>query len=156
MVSAGGDLLSALTPVVEVLDDLEVAYQVGDPWRVRCTAWREPRWTSISLRSWTQATWSGLSPGWRRPYDQEALARRKADRLEESDDAREFFVATAEDVILTKLEWFEREERTSGRQWTDVLGVLRVQGDSMDVEYLRRWAAELGIADLLMRGLSER
>ena len=92
----------------------------------------------------------------RRPYDREALARREADRLEESDDAREFFVATAEDVILTKLEWFDRGGRASERQWNDVLGVLRVQGDSVDAEYLRRWAEELGIADLLERALNER
>jgi len=92
----------------------------------------------------------------RRPYDRAALARREADRLEDADDAREFFVATAEDVILTKLEWFDRGGRTSERQWIDVLGVLRVQGDSVDVEYLRRWAGELGIANLLERALNER
>jgi hypothetical protein len=91
-----------------------------------------------------------------RAYDHEALGRRRADRLDESPDAREFFVATPEDVVLAKLEWYERGGRTSERQWSDVLGVLRVQGEAIDLEYLRRWAGELGVRDLLDRAVQDR
>jgi hypothetical protein len=43
----------------------------------------------------------------------------------------------------------------SERQWRDVLGVLRVQGEALDLEYLRRWAAGLQLTELLQRALDE-
>ena len=57
---------------------------------------------------------------------------------------------------MAKLEWFDRGGRVSERQWGDVLGVLRVQGETLDIEYLRQWADELGLAELLDRALDER
>lgn len=49
--------------------------------------------------------------------------------------------------MLSKLEW-AREGR-SERQVEDAAAVLAVSGPSMDRAYLNRWAAELGVADLL-------
>jgi hypothetical protein len=54
-----------------------------------------------------------------------------------------------EDTVLFKLRWFRLGGETSDRQWNDVLGVLRVQGDRLDAAYLDRWAAEIGVKDLL-------
>ena len=51
--------------------------------------------------------------------------------------------------MLHKLEWYRAE--VSDRQWADIVGVLSVQGDALDREYLDRWAAELGISELLDR-----
>jgi hypothetical protein len=39
----------------------------------------------------------------------------------------------------------------SDRQWNDVLNVIKVQGEQLDLAYLRRWAIQLGVADLLER-----
>ena len=47
----------------------------------------------------------------------------------------------------------ERGE-TSERQWWDILGVLRVSPD-IDLAYLQRWAALLGLTDLLARALAQ-
>jgi hypothetical protein len=91
-----------------------------------------------------------------RPYDREALARRSLDRLDESPDSREVFLASPEDVILAKLEWYDRGDRTSERQWGDILGILRVQAGALDTAYLRRWADELGLRELLDRAQEER
>jgi hypothetical protein len=44
----------------------------------------------------------------------------------------------------------------SETQWNDVLGVIAVQGDSLDMAYLREWAGYLGIADLLGQALAEK
>lgn len=62
---------------------------------------------------------------------------------------REFPIASAEDILLNKLEWFKIGGEISERQWLDVIGVLRVQRSDLDWAYLRKWAAELEISDLL-------
>jgi hypothetical protein len=62
-------------------------------------------------------------------------------------------VASAEDTILAKLEWFQLGAGVSERQWGDVLGMIRTQGERLDVQYLRRWAAVLGVPELLERAL---
>ena len=41
---------------------------------------------------------------------------------------------------------------TSDRQWNDVLGCLGA--GARDAEYMRRWARELGVEDLLERALA--
>ena len=69
--------------------------------------------------------------------------------------SRAAYFATAEDLILSKLEWFRLGGESSDRQWGDVLGVLRVQGSALDRPYLRRWAKQLGLTDLLDRALKE-
>ena len=43
----------------------------------------------------------------------------------------------------------------SDRQWGDVTGVMKVQAENLDLAYLRRWADELRLRDLLDRALSE-
>jgi len=90
-----------------------------------------------------------------RRYDREALARSLEDTLADDPSARRIKVKTPEDVILSKLEWYRLGGETSERQWADVLGVLRVQEGRLDLEYARRWAVELGVADLLERALQD-
>jgi len=55
------------------------------------------------------------------------------------------FVVSPEDAILSKLEWFGESER----QFRDAQGVAVVQWDTLDKEYLRKWARELNVEDLL-------
>ena len=59
------------------------------------------------------------------------------------------YVASAEDTILTKLEWYRMGGESSDRQWNDVLNVIKVQGEQLDRDYLMHWARQLGVADLL-------
>ncbi len=51
--------------------------------------------------------------------------------------------ATAEDTIVAKLEW--ASQSGSERQLEDVAGILRVQGERLDLAYIERWVAELGL-----------
>lgn len=63
-------------------------------------------------------------------------------------------VSAPEDTILKKLE----RSRLSGgseKQFGDALRVYEVQAGQLGEEYLREWAAELGVADLLARMLDE-
>lgn len=87
-----------------------------------------------------------------RDYDRAAMSRATPDTLGE--DAPSFRIASPEDIILSKLEWYRAGGGVSKRQWRDVMGVIAVQGDRLDKQYLRKWAVSLGIDDLLYRALS--
>jgi hypothetical protein len=89
-----------------------------------------------------------------RPFDRRALERV---RLEPSvpPDVPPLPLASAEDTVLAKLEWFRHGGETSERQWTDVLGVLRAGRAALDAGYMRSGAIELGVGDLLERALRE-
>jgi hypothetical protein len=69
--------------------------------------------------------------------------------------ASTIYLATPEDTILAKLEWYRLGDEVSDRQWRDILGVLAVQGDRLDLAYMRQWAATLGVSDLLEQALRE-
>jgi hypothetical protein len=43
----------------------------------------------------------------------------------------------------------------SDRQWRDIIGVLKTRAGEIDLDYLRKWAAELNVSDLLERALRE-
>jgi hypothetical protein len=64
-------------------------------------------------------------------------------------------VASAEDTVLQKLHWYELGNRVSDRQWTDILGVLKVQRQSLDFGYLEKWASHLKVEDLLRRAYAD-
>ncbi len=90
----------------------------------------------------------------KRPFDQVQFERRTLHVLS-IEPERTAYVASAEDTILAKLEWYRLGGQVSERQWRDVQGVLKVQADRLDMAYLRRWAAQLNVADLLERALQE-
>ena len=89
-----------------------------------------------------------------RPFDLNELVRGEY-RPMTADSTRGAMIATAEDTILAKLEWYRQSGELSERQWRDVLGILRVQGDRLDEVYLCRSAVELGVSDLLERARVE-
>jgi hypothetical protein len=64
-------------------------------------------------------------------------------------------VASAEDTVLQKLLWYRKGNMVSERQWNDVLGVLKVQRADLDFNYLKKWAEQAGVDDLLKRAFEE-
>ncbi len=63
-------------------------------------------------------------------------------------------VLSAEDAILSKLEWYRLGNEISERQWNDIIGMLSTQGSRLDMEYLQTWARDLGLQTLLMRAVA--
>ncbi|HYT91393.1 MAG TPA: hypothetical protein VEL76_21955 [Gemmataceae bacterium] len=88
------------------------------------------------------------------PFEEAALARRVQFSLPEQ-AGPPIDLLTAEDVILFKLHWYRLGNESSSQQWVDVLGVLKVQAGRLDEAHLDRFAAELGVGDLLARARKE-
>jgi hypothetical protein len=88
-----------------------------------------------------------LQRGWKidfiirrsRPFSRAEFERRMMVEIE----GFPLVVATAEDVLLAKLEWAQLGR--SERQLDDVAGVLRVRGDELDLPNIERWVADLGL-----------
>ena len=89
-----------------------------------------------------------------RPFDREAMSRRVKAQVFPG-VAAEFGLMTAEDIVLFKLEWYRIGGGISDRQLTDILGVIKTQGDALDAAYLDKWADVLDVADVLA-GLRKR
>lgn len=65
------------------------------------------------------------------------------------------WLPSAEDVILQKLAWYRLGGEVSERQWRDVQGVLKVQAENLDYDYLEKWAIFRNVSDLLLRAVHE-
>jgi len=88
------------------------------------------------------------------PFDQQAFSRRLQKAISE-DGSQQIFFTTPEDIILFKLAWCKASAEVSDRQWNDVQGVLKVQGDQLDMAYLNHWAKELSVSELLEKAIDE-
>lgn len=64
-------------------------------------------------------------------------------------------VSSPEDIIITKLRWYELGRGISDRQWNDLVLVIETQGDDLDWTYLEKWAAHFGLAELLDEAKAE-
>lgn len=89
-----------------------------------------------------------------RRFDEAQFERRKRHVIA-NDPERSAFVASAEDTILSKLDWYRQGGEVSEQQWRDVLGVLQVLGEDLDLPYLRSMASSLSVVDLLERALGQ-
>lgn len=83
------------------------------------------------------------------PFCREEFSRRKTEEVH----GIRLSIASPEDIILSKLEWARKTE--SERQLTDATGVAEVKWSELDFSYLRHWAQELDVEDLLARVLAE-
>jgi hypothetical protein len=88
-------------------------------------------------------------------WSREQMRLREGKNLVEGDDSTVRLVSNPETTVLQKLWWFRRGNEVSDRQWRDVLGVLKVQSDRLDYDYLKHWAARLFISDLLEKAFDD-
>jgi hypothetical protein len=72
-----------------------------------------------------------------RDYDRTAFER----RVSFDHEGKLVWVSTAEDSVISKLEWAKLGE--SETQLRDVAGILRARSKSLDFSYIARWVASL-------------
>lgn len=84
--------------------------------------------------------------------DDQQLARRR--RIELA-PGQALFVHPPEDILLQKLRWYRKAGEVSDRQWRDILGIIRTQGEQLDRRYLVENAPALDVAAVLDRALGE-
>jgi hypothetical protein len=107
----------------------------------------DPDTARDALRRRSQFNVIDMTTGWKadliirkaRPFSLAELARRQPAELL----GTRTYVATAEDSIISKLEWAKQGGST--RQLRDVAGILEMRGDKLDLEYLERWIRELAL-----------
>lgn len=90
-----------------------------------------------------------------RSFDQAAFQRRRKDHLDSENPQRMYYISSPEDIILNKLEWYQKGGMKTERQWNDIIGILKVQGHSLDLNYCQDWARQLGLSQLLETALQE-
>jgi len=91
---------------------------------------------------------------WRSEFARSQFARRIRANLS-AETPLDAYLASPEDTVLSKLDWYRKGGGVSDRQWRDILGVLKVQAGALDRAYLRDWAERLNLTDLLRRALGD-
>jgi hypothetical protein len=82
------------------------------------------------------------------------LSRRQQHKLDPNDEQK-VWIASAEDTILAKLQWYRRGKEVSELQWRDIRGIIGTKASELDFEYLNRWAERLGLIELLDRAMTD-
>lgn len=137
-----------LDHVVPLVANLQDEFYV-DGEMIREAIRRRSSFNVIHLQSMFKVDVFLLKP---RIFDQIEFARRRREGLLEGQEEK-VYVTTPEGIILSKLEWYRMGGEVSGRQYRDVLGVIREQSESgaLDWSYLTHWAGQLDVDDLLER-----
>ena len=86
------------------------------------------------------------------PFDESEFERR---RPVEVRPGKTLLVKSPEDTVVRKLLWYRQGGEASDKQWRDIIGVLRSQGERLDDDYTRRWSSRLGVDALLDRALRD-
>lgn len=80
-----------------------------------------------------------------RPFSREEFGRREQVDI----GGVTVSIATAEDTVISKLEWAAAGE--SERQLRDVVGILEMCRGELDTRYIERWIAALDLGDVWQR-----
>jgi hypothetical protein len=164
----GGSFASALHGVMRATMDVDLVADLrleqasplacalgdefyADPEMMRAAIRRHRSFNLIHLESTFKVDVFVARP---RDFDRAQLARRQSHLLSEAPKLRAY-VTSAEDTVLSKLEWYRMGGEVSELQWRDVLGMLKVQKGRLDQDYMRRMATSIDVVDLLRCAIDE-
>jgi hypothetical protein len=163
----GGSLASSAHGVLRATMDVDILARIRDHQVARLLAELGPDWygdpkmirdhlragRAFNLIHQTSGQKFDIFPAVQ-PFHASELERAAKIVLEFSGQRLTLPVATAEDIILAKLQWFAAGREVSERQWADITGVLATS-PKIGIAYLRRWAKQLGVERLLDKALAE-
>lgn len=84
-------------------------------------------------------------------FEQEALQHRKSVLLIEEKPS--IYMLIPEDVVLSRLVWYQQTGATADDQWNDIIGLLKIQAPTLNLRYLRETSMTLHVEKLLKQGL---
>ena len=147
------DLMLDLLPehVEPMVESLKSTYYVSEP-MIRESLASRKCFNLIFLKTMFKVD---CFPRKNRDFDKSALKRVQRKKLLGTTDGLNVWVASLEDTVLFKLEWYNKGDRISERQWKDIQELLKTHLSAIDIAYLRHWAAELKVLDLLEEALSD-
>lgn len=86
-----------------------------------------------------------------RRFDELSFARSTINRLGTAESSIDVPIASLEDILIAKLDWYRAGNEASERQWNDVTRLVKLNQDHLDWSYLQSVAKEIGVTDLLER-----
>ncbi len=115
----GADLVADLKPhhIPLLVAELSPTYYIALS-AIQKTVTRQSSFNVLHLASMTKVDIFILKAS---PFDQMAFSRKELLQID-STNSKEFFLSTAEDILLYKLDWYRAGGGVSERQWLDVLG----------------------------------
>ena len=161
----GGSLASSIYGVPRATQDVDLVADIGlahvealtgaladefyiDAGMIRDAIRRRASFNVVHLATMFKADiFIAESDAWSRAE----MSRARTEQFDTPEGQVAIRFASPEDTLLHKLVWYKLGNEVSDRQWGDILGVLKVQADSLDDEYLDRSARSLDVSDLLRR-----
>lgn len=146
------DLVAALRTdhIQPFIGRVEGAFYIS-PERVEAAVRRRTSFNLIHLKTMIKVDLFVFSET---PLARQEMARRQMMPIPGEPEAH-LQIASPEDTILQKLLWYRKGGEVSERQWSDVLGVIKVQGRALELGYLKEWAERSGIEDLLAQAFKD-
>jgi hypothetical protein len=86
-----------------------------------------------------------------RRFDESAFSRAASCQLGTPENCIDVPIASVEDILLAKLDWYRVGGEVSERQWSDVSRMMKLNRNNLDWQYLESTAEEIGVTDLLNR-----
>lgn len=89
-------------------------------------------------------------------FSESQMSRRVSAKIDTGSSEGTLFIASPEDTILSKLDWYQLGGGVSERQLNDILGVIKTQGiANLDTGYIRLWAEKLGVLSIFEKVLKD-
>jgi hypothetical protein len=150
------DIVKTFQPVIAIFDPLRIPFYVGGS---IASSFHGAIWQATSRRSCFSLINFGTSLkvdiviSRERPFDRECMLRAEKAHIGDENGTIEVTIATVEDTIISKLEWYWLNDETSERQWDNVSRLILLVGSVLDTGYRRNYSTIVAVSDLLDRQL---